>query len=272
MLASRHVVRNGKVRLRSLEFFLADTCNLKCAHCASSSPSLTRANLPDLKLFERSLSLLGTVLHARQIKFLGGEPLLNKDIARFLSAARRSGVFDMVRVTTNGLLLERASDLFWENVDIVEVSSYPNIPKPLSEGALDRIRTKAALYKANLEVREVAEFSISVSDTPNANAASVRRIYADCAEVGSCPTLYAGRLYRCSRVHTIDARLKTKHYPHSDFTREDGLALDRSSGLFQRVWAYLEEAAPLRACAFCFGTSGKMVEHRQLTSTDDKML
>ncbi len=57
--------------------------------------------------------------------FLGGEPLLNKDICSFMRAARESGVFRNIRVITNGLLLSKMSEEFWQLADIVRISVYP---------------------------------------------------------------------------------------------------------------------------------------------------
>ena len=106
------VFQRGKIFTGSLEFFLTDRCNLRCAHCAASSPYLRDPAYPDLTAFEESLGYLSRIMRAGQIKFLGGEPLLNRAINHFLRAAKRAGMFDRIRVTTNGVLLAQMDEIF----------------------------------------------------------------------------------------------------------------------------------------------------------------
>src|SRR5574342_243717 len=118
------VVESGRFHTGSLEYNLAEICNLRCAQCSAASPYFKAPHFPELDQFEQSLHPLSKWLYADQIKFLGGEPLLNKNICRFIDVAKRSGMFGKIRVTTNGLLLSKAPDEFWQKVDVVEISHY----------------------------------------------------------------------------------------------------------------------------------------------------
>lgn len=258
-------VEEGRIVTDSLEFFLADTCNLSCEHCASSAPHLRDANLPALADFEESLSHLSRVLRARQIKFLGGEPLLNREIARFLAVAKGSGIFESVRVTTNGLLLDRADAGFWSSLSVLEVSRYRGVEHPLTDVGLARLRETAARFRVTLEIVEEPVFFATVVDERIGDSRLVRKIYSECGEAHSspCHTLHRGRLYRCSRVHTLDRRLTALGVAHDPFTETDGLAVD--AGLTaESLREYLESPRPLSACEFCLGTSGRRVPQRQL--------
>lgn len=260
-------VRDGKIQVRSLEFFLADTCNLRCAHCTAASPFLTQPNFPDLHEFEESLSRLSRVMRARQIKILGGEPLLNRDIMRFIASAKSSGMFDAVRVATNGLLLSRMGEEFWQAADIVEVSYYRDAPDPLKEKDFDHFRRMGARFNVRVEIKPKGKFYLSMSSAKIPDFPTVQRIYDECTEahVWPCHMLYRRRLYRCSRVHVIDRSLSGSGVEHGDFTHEDGLLIDDAPDLLGRVKAYLESPVPLGACHFCLGSSGRRVPHRQLS-------
>ena len=48
----------NKLRIPSLEFFLINTCNLRCRHCAASSPFLRQPDLPNLDGFRQDLAAL----------------------------------------------------------------------------------------------------------------------------------------------------------------------------------------------------------------------
>src|SRR5581483_12214621 len=114
-----------KIHLTAMEFYLVDTCNLRCQNCSASSQFMNEVNTPNLNDFVESLSFLSRVLRCEELRLLGGEPLLNKHICSFMRAARRSGMFRKLRVITNGLLLHRMTDEFWQLADIVRISVYP---------------------------------------------------------------------------------------------------------------------------------------------------
>ena len=253
------------MRVSSLEFFLADGCNLRCAHCAASSP-LLQGGLPDLEEFRGALRDLRGILSAGQIKFLGGEPLLNPRAAEFLAAAAASGLFDRVRLTTNGLLLERAADSLWEASDVVEVSCYPAAGDALSPAARRRLREKAARFEVSLELNDVAEFYPAVLDVRNEDESAVRRIFESCQELGNCTTLHRRSIYRCSRVHTLGRRHELP------LAEQDALPLDPLPSLPERLRDYLAGSDPLRSCAYCLGTSGRRAPHSQLTADEVRSL
>src|ERR1700720_2855851 len=86
-----------KISLTAIEFFLVDTCNLRCDNCVTNSPFMNDSNLPSLKSFVDSLSLLSRFIRCDELRFVGGEPLLNKDICSFMRAAKKSGIFRNIR-------------------------------------------------------------------------------------------------------------------------------------------------------------------------------
>src|SRR5579862_96948 len=118
-----------KIRIPAIEFFLTDLCNLRCDNCAASAPYLSSANHPDLNSFVESLAYLAPVASCDELRLLGGEPLLNKEICAFLLAARDSRLFRRLKVITNGLLLPKMSEEFWQLADIVRISLYPAAAK-----------------------------------------------------------------------------------------------------------------------------------------------
>ncbi len=256
----------SRVHVGSLEYFLADTCNLRCGNCAASSPFLREPNFPDFDGFVRALEHLAPVLRADQIKLLGGEPLLNKDICRFIRAARQSKIFGSIRVTTNGLLLSKTKEEFWEIADVVELSVYPATQAMFTAELLDSFRQRAAKHGNRLEVNLHSSFMRAISDTRIPDPAMDQKTFDDCAEAHAwgCHLLYEGRLYRCSRVPTLDRYLRQIGAEHDSFTEDDGIVLDGRAGLAVEIDRYLSSGTPLKACSFCFGTSGAVEAHRQM--------
>jgi len=256
-----------KILIDSLEFLLADTCNLRCNNCTTSSPFMSDANLPCLDSFVESLSFLSPVARCYELRFLGGEALLNINICSFMRAARQSGIFRNIRVITNGLLLPRMSEEFWQLADIVRISVYPATTNIFSEAKLESLKATASRHQTRLEVIRDTHFMKATSDKRIEGVSAVQRIFSTCGEAHgwSCHLLYRNRLYRCSRVHTLDRYLSKIGVEHENFTDQDGLVIDGRANLFSDLKNYLKSSEPLKACSFCWGTSGPLVEHAQLT-------
>jgi len=264
----------NKVRILSLEFFLINTCNLRCRHCAASSPFLRQPDLPDLDGFRQDLAALAAVMECDQLKLLGGEPLLNRHIGDYLEAARASGMFRRLRVTTNGLLLDKMPEAFWQAVDIVEISLYPASRSILTEDKLSELQRTAFRFGTQLEVREIIWFRETIRDNPVRSSVLLKETFSACGEAHewSNHLLYRHRLYRCSRVHTIDRYLTETAVIHDAFTDLDGLPVDHRPGLRDELFSYLTSQVPLRACRFCHGTSCRAFLSTQLTLEEIRLL
>lgn len=257
-----------KLQVRSLELYAADTCNLRCEHCLS--PFLTEKNLPDVQSLAQSLAILKPLLRAAELKILGGEPLLNKELPEILKVARASGVFEKIRITTNGILLSRASREIWELADVIEVSSYPSAHATPSEETLIRLYEIAQATGTEFEVWRHTRFQRSTVARRIEDDDIVADTYRNCAEVWSWGNhlLYDRRLYRCSRVHTLDRYLNGLGVDHRPFTELDGLPIDGRPSFAQELHEYLKSTTPLEACRHCLGTSGASEPHRQLSAEE----
>jgi cyclic pyranopterin phosphate synthase len=261
--------KDERIHLSSVELFAADHCNMRCWGCAASSPFMRDPNFPDPDRLARTLARLEPVLRATQLKILGGEPLLNRDLATLLRTARQSGLFERLRLTTNGLLLERTTDELWQLVDVVEISVYPDRPRPFTPTDRAHLQERAARLGTTLEINEVKGFFTAIADSENRDPDLVQRVFAACHEAQLWPsvTIYQDHLYRCSRVHTLDRYLDRLGVAHRRFVEEDGLLIDDRPHLRQALQAYLERGRPLGACSFCYGTSGNSRPQTQIPAT-----
>jgi uncharacterized protein len=109
--------------VHALSLAVAQTCNLACTYCYAQQGEFggTARSMP-LDVAERSVDLLvgGAAAGARlNLAFLGGEPLINRDVLR--SATRRAaalaaerGVVVTFSITTNGTLVTVEDGEFFE--------------------------------------------------------------------------------------------------------------------------------------------------------------
>ena len=77
------------VKIRALEYHLADHCNLNCAGCTHFSP-IAKPHFASLERFEENLKKLKEWnFEIGQFNLLGGEPLLHSQVRDFIEVAHK---------------------------------------------------------------------------------------------------------------------------------------------------------------------------------------
>lgn len=249
----------GVLRRSTVEYNLTDHCNLKCYACDHASPLLAPgfARLAD---FVRDFQALACVLHTQELRLVGGEPLLHPELLQFVKEARRIGIADTVVVWTNGVLLHEMAEEFWRSIDALHVSAYPKVNRRMDDRECARL---CKTYGVRLTVDHVQQFHKSLLGKPNKDRRLVEAVFNACEAANSCLTVHDGRFYKCSAAAIIRPWLALRGVAFDNRPR-DGVALHDNADLQEDIWRYLEDRAPLAACAYCLGTSGPAVPHRQL--------
>jgi len=236
------------------EINVVHQCNLSCRACSHLSPVVPKSFV-DPEIVYRDLSRLAAYYSARNVRLLGGEPLLHRDLSQVIAAVRASGITKRVRILTNGILLARMPDAFWESVDEVQVSLYPGVTLDCSQ--LQRIENSARDHGVKLEIKKFAHFRESYSEVGTSNEQLVWRIFKTCqiAHVWQCHTIHDGRVYRCPQAVFLRAILIDAQLP------DEGLVIDSSPDFGSRLEEYIERDTPLAACKYCLGSVGTRFPH-----------
>ena len=121
---------NSYTYLRYLEFHVCDHCNLNCRGCGHFSPLVNGEEFTDLEQFSKDINRLKElILHIKVIRIMGGEPLLNSNLDKFIIETRKAYPYSDIYLLTNGLLLHTISEDLWaclrENNVTIEISVYP---------------------------------------------------------------------------------------------------------------------------------------------------
>ena len=133
--------------IRYLDIHVADHCNLRCAGCLHFAP-LAEERFLDLEEYDRELEMLAAIRgfkgYFNCICLMGGEPLLHPQVAEVVRITRSRLGNESIMLSTNGLLLKRMTDAFWET--LVECDVALNIsPYPISvdyHGLVELARAK----------------------------------------------------------------------------------------------------------------------------------
>lgn len=249
----------NKLTRLSVEYSLTEHCNISCHACAHASPLLPEkfASLVD---FTRDFEALDTAFHAHELRIVGGEPLLHPELLRFLNEGRRIGIADAMVVYTNGVLLHRMPDAFWQAIDELRISIYPGVRVRLDE---DACRLLAAKHGVKLQFERYETFAQTLIAKRIDDPALVRSIYRACGVAVECHTVHDGRFYKCPMAPVMGSWLAL-HKTSYESPPGDGVALHGNRRLRETLARYLDDRDPLAACSYCLGSSGQAVPHRQL--------
>jgi hypothetical protein len=99
------------ITIPKLEMHLADACNLRCTGCTHFADQGLAGVLAPV-IGARWLRCWAERVSPVRFSLLGGEPLLNPDVAQFVRLARATWPRTELRLVTNGLLLPRHEELW----------------------------------------------------------------------------------------------------------------------------------------------------------------
>ena len=266
---TRETSLGGRVRIEAFELHVTEHCNLRCAHCCNTSPYLSEKTLSPA-FIATTLQTMGAAVHADVFKIMGGEPLLHPEITEVLRVVRASGIGDVVRLFTNGLLLHKMTDDFWRALDHLTVSSYSSAPVRTEHLAI--IEENARRFDVVLNIKPVEAFSQVMHDQRRTDDDAVFRTWDNCWLRHRCLVARDGRFFSCTRaayLADLHARVQLTDPFDDPIARRDAdsVPLDHPE-LVDAVLALLNRSQPVNACRFCLGGDGPRERHHQLSRDD----
>lgn len=248
---------DGKLQTRSLEVHIADHCNLKCAECCSLSP-LLQERFVNPKDLEQDLKLALSAISPTYIKIVGGEPLLHPNIIECLKIAKPMA--KILSVTTNGILLDRMSDEFWELIDSLTISIYP---APKLNRVVKHIEEKGRDFGVSLNIKYQSNFVKMSEWQSHQNKNITQKVFSNCWLKERCHIVDRGRFYMCTRpphLHTL--------YEDKKNYNQDGVKLHPKPSLRDEIHNYLVRKDALKSCAICNGGDAEEEPHRMMTQDE----
>ena len=192
----------------SFEYHLADHCNLNCKGCDHFSP-IAETKLTEFTQFKKDINRMSELFEkkAKSIHILGGEPLLNPEINKFIIETRKcfpDKKLTEIRVISNGILVNKMPEDFWktlhENEVILSVTKYP------LKLDYDLMHEKANNYNVNFEFYDNTDqqqiwYNIKLQEDGKRNA---KKSFYKCFVANDCIMLKNGRLYTCTLIPNIE--------------------------------------------------------------------
>lgn len=179
-----------------LEISINTHCNLNCNGCGNFS-NIASKTFYDVTRFENDFKRLSILFeNIKVIRLLGGEPLLNPDVLKYVRIARDSFPNSKVLIVTNGLLLHNQPTEFWETLSDLNIRIDLSRYKTLSDIMLQEIELLCQKYKIFLNVEDVNTFTQSLNlreDTDKTVG------FNACIKLGGyCLNLKNGHIFLCA--------------------------------------------------------------------------
>jgi len=188
------------IHLYSLNVKVAEHCNLNCRRCNNFS-NIIRESFYDIIQFEKDIKRLSELVeNISCIKLIGGEPLLNKDIDKFVIITRKYYPYAAINVVTNGTLVlqldEKVMECFREHGVCIQMTLYP-----VMQVQIDNIIKWIKKYKVKCEIfRDGDGFGAFINLKGNNDKKLVegREFY------GKCVSMCKGQICRCGPGMTVN--------------------------------------------------------------------
>jgi hypothetical protein len=174
---------------------------------------------------------------------MGGEPLLHPDPAAFITKTKSIFPKSCLHFVTNGTLLSKASQTFWdacrETNTIIDVTVYPPLRQRVAEW---RSLCDAQKVKLNLS-NEIHTFLVFLNLRGNSDE---KKSFNLCRSSYFCPFLRDGHLYTCAMPALI-------HYYNNRFgyqiPADRGINIHSQSVSGKGILQYLNK--PTVTCKWC---------------------
>ena len=232
------------------EINLVEHCNLNCRSCSNFS-CIAEPEFVDIEEFKRDLTRMGEIFNhdCERIYLIGGEPLLHPEVITLMKIAREQFTTGKIYIFTNGILLTKMSDDFWQacrdNNMIIYVSAYPI--KLDYDKIIDTAKRFGVTFQWAWNSSKNHHDLFSIVPINLAGDSDINLQFGMCHRALHCITLKKGKLFTCSfapHVHHFNKKFgKNIEITDADYINiYDNVTADE---ILTRL------SKPIPACRYC---------------------
>lgn len=189
-----------QIRRSCLDFEvnIVDHCNLNCQCCNHFSP-IAPASYLEYEVFKKDLEQIARLTEGNvgRIWLIGGEPLLHPNIVSFLYCARELFPQTHITLDTNGTLLLKQNEGFWEALRQTGIElTLTKYPISIDYEAIDKKMKLENVEYAYTLSSKVLKTTYHLPLDLDAAQDEIES-YMRCWHANECVTLRNGRIYTC---------------------------------------------------------------------------
>lgn len=220
------------IKLGHLDLNIVTHCNNRCVACSHAAP-FAEPWFMDLETIEHDFKLLKDLVHFQFTSICGGEPLLHPKLVEIMNLIKSIRIDVNHLITTNGKLLPRMSDDFWNALEYLQISLYPNLDRSIIRLAEEKSRK----HRFGLGVRESNVFFKQFDNVPDGSS------FHNCRWKIECYTVHNGYFFMCPESLFFPKRFMGLEW-NVDGVQLEGLT---ENGLLE----FIGRKTPLNACRTC---------------------
>ncbi len=242
-----HKNKDKTLRVDSIDLMLTEKCSLKCKDCANLMQLYTKPIDQDFDVLIKSIDkFLNTVDHCREIRLLGGEPMMYKKVDLVTEHILKFKNFDQLKINTNGTIIpnEKKIKVFQDERVFFDISNYGKISRNV-EGLVKLLEEKNIAHNAArvTEWQDVGKI-VKTNRTEQLN----KEIFGNCC-INRGITLLHGKLYLCP-FSANATNLKAIKYADEEILNIDMYSKEE---LIKKIHKLYFETEFLEACKSCNG-------------------
>jgi MoaA/NifB/PqqE/SkfB family radical SAM enzyme len=224
-------------------------CNLNCKCCTAYSP-IAKEEFLDIDSYKNDMAKLAELTSNKMENFYitGGEPLLHPRIMEIFRIARELFPETDIYFMTNGLLLQKMPEAFWENCGqnkiTINLSRYPihlDIEK-IKEKAKTHNITFDYVGGSDVPVKSMWKYPLDVEGKQ-----PLSRSFNICTQINRCITMKDGKIYPCNTIAGIE-HFNKYFNKKLEVTEGDVLELDKVKSI-NEIYEFLHTPKPF--CKYC---------------------
>ena len=276
---------NLKPTLPFLETMITQVCNLSCVGCTNYS-DLYHKGYVTWSEGKKQLEEWLEIVNIPDFGIMGGEPLINPQVNKWLVGVRELMPNTQIRFTTNGLLMHKHKDI------IKLVHELGNVVFKITVHTPENISLKHTIDSIfnDFEWVEVTEFGIKRWKTSNNLRLQINypttftktfngdytnmspfnsdphKAFSACIQQ-TCPLLYKGKIYKCSTAGLLKDTLALNNINNNIWNQFIDNGISTSSDI-DNINKFIENfGKPNRLCKQCPTNNDKSVIIAHNTNT-----
>ena len=254
-----------KSHIDFIEIALSEHCNLNCYSCNHFS-QFAEEEYCDIIQFEKDINRLYLLTNGLVNRFslMGGEPLLNKNCKEYFYILRSFFKNSSIWLVTNGILLNKQNNEFWEscrinNIEIRPTKYHININWNEIKKICDEYGIILKFFNGDNVERKMDKTILNLDATSNTFIN-----FINCYLANHCVTLKKGKLFTCglpSNIEHFNKFFKTK----LEVTEFDYLDIYQVNN-YEEILQFLSKPTPF--CRYCDITKWYSINEWKISKKD----
>lgn len=241
-------MKKKKEFIMFLEISVVEHCNLNCSLCNSHAYLVNNSEY-SFEQYKKDIDVISTYYHFGVVTFMGGEPLLCKNLEDYISYARERKIAEVYRILSNGILLPHTNASVFKTVDVIEISRYPQMKTSLKELNI-LLKELSKRYHFTYYVKDIKYFNDI--DTVEIDEETAQKGYEGCKRVDYGLSMFGGYIYKCMRPKTTNLYLFDVHQIKLDRDLRDTDGVFIQDELFEeKMRNYRNSKLMLESCKYC---------------------